>query len=198
MAVRWYAARTKPLAEYAARDNLQAAGLETFLPCAHTSDRRPGHQDAPLFLGYLFLHYDLEEQGRSLLHRVPHPVRLVAFGGVVPPVPDDLIAELAQRMEAINGIGGLWTRFQPGERVRVTLGPIESLAEVVEEARSPRARVRVLLEFLGGLVEAKVPWQDVQQLSDQGLSRNWNARPPRRTRGSGRWIQGHGPRAGEA
>ena len=165
-----------------------------FLPCSRTRAPRPGHRDAPLFPGYLFLHFDLEKHGWGPLRRIPHVLGLVQFGGVVPPIPDDIIAELSQRMDAINGNGGLWTRFLPGERVRVALGPVESMAEVVEEAKSPAARVRVLLEFLGRTVEAKVFWQDVQPLNGQGLNTYCDERLPRRTRGKRRWIRGHGPR----
>jgi hypothetical protein len=100
-------------------------------------------------------------------------------------------------MDAAKGSGGLWTRFRLGETVRVALGPTESLAEVVEEARSPQARVGVLLEFLGRQVEVKVPWKNVQPVGYQGLIETWSERPPRRTRGKGRWLTGYGPRISE-
>jgi len=186
------------MAEYAARDHLEIAGIEVFLPCARAHPSRPGHQDAPLFPGYLFLNYDLEEQGWARLHRIPQLLGLVAFGGEVPPVPDEVIDELAQRVRAINGTGGLWTRFRSGDRVRVALGPTESLAEVIEETKSPQSRVRVLMEFLGRLVEARVRWQDVQPVAANGLVHNHNGHPQRRTRGRGRWIRGFGPRIVEA
>ena len=194
MAVRWYAARTRPLAEYVARDNLETAGIEVFLPCAQVPKPRQGHQDMPLFPGYLFLHYDLEKLGWSWLSRVPQVAGLVSFEGEAPSLPDDVIDELTHRIEAVNKSGGVSTWFQPGERVRVTVGPTESLAKVVEDAKSPQSRVRVLLEFLGRLVEADVPWKNVQPLGAHRLRGNWNGQPPRRTRGKGRWIRGHGPR----
>lgn len=198
MALRWYAARTKPLAEYTARERLEAAGLEVLLPCGPSRAPRPGHQDTPLFPGYLFIRYDLEERGWDQLHRVPQLLGLVAFEGMVPSVPDEVIYQLARLIEAMNGTNELWNRFHPGQRVRVTLGPTESLAEVVEEAKSPQARVRVLVEFLGRLVEARIPWRDVQPMGADGFLRNWNSRAPRRTRGRGRWIRGYGPNASAA
>ena len=199
MGLKWYVARTKPLAEYATRDSLQAAGVEAFLPCTPMRPNRWGHPDAPMFPGYLFLKYDFEMRGWDRLHRIPQPVRLVAFGGVPPPVSNEIIDELVQRVEAYNGRGGLWTRFRPGQRVRVTSGPVESLAQVVEESKSPRDRVKVLMEFLGRIVEAKVPWHDVWPVGTQDSpTADWNKRPARRTRGNGRWISGHGPRLVQA
>jgi len=194
MTQRWYVARTTPLAEYVARDHLKMAGLEVFLPCGQSRTRRAGHQDTPLFPGYLFLRYDLETQGWGSLRRFPQLVGLVTFGGEVPSVPDEIIDELAVRAETMSGRGGLWPRYQPGDKVSVSVGPIESLAEVVEGARSPTARVRVMLEFLGRLIEAEVPWQDVQPMGAYQANSNWNERRPRRTRGGGRWIRGFGPR----
>lgn len=194
MALKWYVARTGPLAEYAARDRLEAAGLEVFLPCARTRAPRPGHEDAPLFPGYLFIRYDLEERGNGPLHQVPQPLKLVSFGGVVPSLPDGVVVELYQRVRAINGRGGLRPRFKPGDRVRVALGPLDSLAEVVE-GESPGARVRVLMEFLGRMVEARVPMGSVQQAGVGGYAAQQDGRPSRRTRGRGRWINGFGPRS---
>ena len=195
MALKWYVARTRPLAEYAARDHLETAGLEVFLPCARTCTPRQGHEDTPLFPGYLFIRYDLEERGNGPLHQVPQSLKLVSFGGVVPSLPDGVVNELYQRARAISWNGGLWPRLKPGDRVRVALGPLDSLAEVVEGAESPGARVRVLMEFLGRMVEARVPLGSVQQA---GVVRNavqQDRRPSRRTRGRRRWINGFGPRS---
>ena len=198
MALRWYAARTRPLAEYLAKDRLESLGLEVFLPCSRTKHNRRGHDDSPLFPGYMFVRYDAEQRGWRSLHQVPQVLGPVSFGGEVPALPNEVIDDLMGRVSAINGTGGLWTRFLPGDRVQVSLGPIESLARVVEEAESPEARVTVLLQFLGRLVEAQVPWCDVRPTSTQGLLiGNWSGRVPRRTRGKGRWIKGQGPRSPE-
>jgi len=193
MTLRWYAARTKPLKEYAAREQMETAGFEVFLPCVKTLRPRRGRRDTPLFSGYLFLRHDLEGQGWGSMHRLPQFVRLVAFGGVVPPVPDEVITELGRRVAAVNDVGGLWTRFQPGDRVRVALGPMESLGEVVEEAKSSRRRVRVLLDFLGRQVYAQIPRPGLQAVRAEEPLANSNYRPPRRTRGKGRWLRGYNP-----
>ena len=151
MALAWYVARTRPLAEYRTRDHLEASGIECFLPAIRTPWPRRGREDAPLFAGYLFTHYDLEEWGTMRLRRVPQFAGLVAFGGVAPSLPDEVIDELRQRVAEINGGGGLWRRFRPGDRVLVRLGcrESESLAEVVAEAKSPHGRLRVLFGVPG-------------------------------------------------
>jgi hypothetical protein len=70
MALGWYVARTKLLREYTARDRLETAGCEVFLPGVGTVPTRRGHKQAPLFPGYLFLHYDLDQMGWLLLSQL--------------------------------------------------------------------------------------------------------------------------------
>ena len=200
MSVGWYLARTRPLAEYMARDNLATMGVQAFLPCSRTQTPRPGHLDAPLFPGYLFVRYDVEGLGWGPLSRVPQIVGPVAFGGNVPSVPNEVIEELSNRVNAIEARGGLWRRFREGERVRVAVGHIESLGRVIQETTSAQGRVRVLLDFLGRQVEAQVPGWGLNPVAEDDSvtpvhEDTMNPRPQRRTRGGGRWIKGHGPRA---
>ncbi len=194
MALRWYVARTRPLTEYSARKVIERAGIEVFLPCIHTLRPRPGRGNAPLFPGYIFLRYDLEELGWQPLGRYPQLLALVAFDGAVPYLPDEVIAELAQRVEAFNERGELLTRFHPGDWVHVSIGSVDSLAQVVAEAGSSRQRVKVLMEFMGRMISAQVPWQSLRSAQDYGPSAYGMHRGPRRTRGRGRWVRGFGPR----
>lgn len=192
MSRHWYVLRTRPHSERVAAAALERDGMELFLPCVRRPHRDAGEVSAPLFPGYIFLRHDLEGERLPSLDRFPGVLGWVEFCGVVPTVPDEVIADLAHRVEAINRGGGLWTRFQAGQRVRVVSEHLEVLARVLEEPRSPQARVRVLLEFMGRLVSAQVPWASLQPVqSGAGLP----ARAPRRTRGRGRWTRGFGPRA---
>jgi len=188
MAPAWYVARTRSLAEYRARDHLEAMDVECFLPTVSTpSPRRGREDDAPLFPGYLFVRYELQEWSTRPLGWGQDLARLVTFGGVAPSVPEQLIDQLRHRVAEINGSGGLWKRYQPGDRVLVRLGSPEweSLAVVVKGAKSPEGRVRVLLEFMGRQVQAQVPWRDVRPAPDGYAI--WRRR--RGTRGRGRHFR---------
>lgn len=96
------------------------------------------------------------------MSRSSHVYGWVCFGGIVPKIPDEVIAKLEHQIESINQDGGLWTRFQPGQMVHVVSTTLQGLAEVVEEAKSPQHRVRVLLEFMGSMVSAQVPWENLR------------------------------------
>ena len=193
MALRWYAAKTDPLKEYAARDQLEAARVEVLLPCVQTLPPRRGRTDRPLFPGYLFLKWDLEEEGWGVSHGFPDCVRLVAFDGVVPAVSDDVISKLARLVEGINQRGATTFPFRPGDKVMMNIGALTSVAEVIEERKS--GRLQVLVEFLGRLVHADVCRDDVQPMTGDQSLEDWKNWPPRRTRGNRRWVGGYGLRA---
>ena len=196
MTLRWYAARTRPLAEYFAQDNLRSGGVETYLPCVRARHPRRGHEDAPLFPGYLFLHCDLETQG-SGLRLVPQLRGLVVFEGSAPSVPDDVIDQLIHQVERMNAFGGWLRPLQPGDTVQVTVGHTATMATVVSETTSSKARVRVLLELLGQQVYAEVPAGKIERPEIGTPVALMNDRVPRRTRGRGRWIGGSTPRPGQ-
>ncbi|MFQ6028960.1 MAG: transcription termination/antitermination protein NusG [Dehalococcoidia bacterium] len=186
---RWFVIRTKPRAESAAADELQDAGFEVFFPRVKTTQPKVGSAYTPLFPGYLLLRCSMEGEQRPSLEFSPHTTSWVSFGGVVPSVPDRVVSEVAERVSRVNNDGGLWRRFKPGERVRIVSNSVESLAEVVDAPKSPQAKVKVLMHFMGRLVSAQVPWGDIRPVEGE-TSPIISRRPPRRTRGKGRWIRG--------
>ena len=192
MAPKWYVIRTEPRAEFLAAGELERDGFEVFSPRIKQFQPRIGRPDTPLFPGYLFLRCDTEGERLPSFRRTHRITGWVGFGGDVPWLPDHLIAELKQRVKEMNGEDGLWQRYRPGEMVRVTGNNLDSLAEVVEEAKSPQARARVLMQFMGRLVQVQVPWQQLSRIPHETQEA---IRAPRRTRGKGRWNSGFGPRA---
>lgn len=191
MSLAWFLVRTESRTEYLAANELGQDGIEIFFPRIKTNLPRLGHRDTPLFPGYLFLRCDPEDGWPSFRpgHRV---LGMVNFGGEFPSVPDQVVDDLIERLKTVNEQGGPWQQFQAGEIVRVISHSLEGYGEVVEEAKSTGSRVKVLLEFMGRMVSAHIPWENLETV-DQG-TRDVYIRP-RRTRGGGRWVQGMGPRA---
>ena len=117
----------------------------------------------------------------------------LGFDGVVPALPDADIEAMMGHIDEVNSDGGLWRRYQVGEMVNVVSPTISGLAEVLEESKSPRARVKVLMEFMGRLVPAQIPWENINPLGSSDQNANQRNRAPRRTRGRGRWVRGFEP-----
>ena len=194
MSRRWYVVRTKPQAEYIAADALRQKGYEHFFPTVPMPLRRFGKKEIPLFPGYLFLRCDWDEHHLPAISLLPGVLGWVRFDGATPPISDEIIGDLARRLQAINEGGGTWTRFKPGQTVRLVSGNFESLARVIDEPKSPYSRVRVLMEFMGQFVSAKVPWNDLRMAPEDYTGFQSPGRR-RRTRGKGRWIRGLRPEA---
>jgi len=192
VALKWRVIRTEPRAEYLAVQELGRDGFEIFFPRVKVSYPRNGHSDMPLFPGYLFLRCDAEAEGWPVFRPGHRVLGWVRFGGEVPFLPDEFVGELTHRLEEINREGGIWKRFRIGEMVRIVSNSLESFAQVVEEPKSSQGRVKVLLEFMGRMVPAQVPWEHLQSMEDDPVKMH---QAPRRTRGGGRWVRGFGSRA---
>ena len=196
MAVAWYVARTNPRAEFLVQNQLEIKGFEYYLPVVATPSPRPGRTDAPLFPSYLFLRYDAESPESSPLRSIPGLAGLVNFDGVAPPVPDEVIGCLRETVAEMNESGGLCSSFQPGDRVWVRWGTSDSenLAKVISDTKSSQGRVRVLIEFLGRLVQGEVSRSKIRSVHPgEALNDHGRGRSSRRTRGKGRYVHGAAP-----
>lgn len=192
MAAKWYVIRTQPRSEYLAAGELTRDGFEIIFPRVKVVQPRLGHTDMPLFPGYLLIRCCPEAEGWPNFRPGHRVVGWVRFGGEVPSLPDEVVAHLVQRLEAVNAAGGMWRQFQAGEQVEIVSNSLHGPAEVMETAKSSEARVKVLLNFMGRLVSAQVPWEYLRPVEKETIHKG---QASRRTRGKGRWVQGFGPRA---
>lgn len=188
----WYVVRIEPRMECRVADALTKEGMEIWLPLINgsRSDQRP--ISMPLFPGYLFIkrHWAFDEWPIfNTGHRV---LGWLQFGDIVPSITNYDMNELINCVDAMNAANGLWYRFKVGEQVRITSGNFQGMAEVIIEAKSPADRALVLTQFMGRLVQAQVPWVDLQPAPDRIMMDAHNIekiRVPRRTRGGGRLIR---------
>ena len=162
-------------------------GLTVYFPEVKRQFRQQ-MQPAPLFPSYLFVRANLEDAGPvsvNAIDAIPGVLRLVTFGGIPQPVPAAVIETLRKRTDELNNQGGLPNHpFQPGEVVRLTEGPFQGLEAIFIGPMKPSERVRVLIDFLGSLRDAKV---DVCILESTKAAPS--VKRERRTRGKGRHIK---------
>ena len=92
MAVEWYVLHSKPHKEALLAEQLELRRIEIFYPRIRVQVVNPRVRKVrPYFLGYVFMHVDLDKKGLSGLHTMPGSTGLIMFGGTPANVPDGLI-----------------------------------------------------------------------------------------------------------
>lgn len=156
----WYAVHTKPRAEGIAREHLERQGFSCLFPrlrrTVRTSEGIRARIEA-LFPRYVFLRTDALVQSLAPVRSTRGCIGLVRFGGEPARVPEQVIAAIRSRMHADDGCTRLdLPELVPGQRVRITDGPLTGLQAVFRTLEGGE-RVRLLLDFLGQTREAVVP-----------------------------------------
>lgn len=110
-----------------------------------------------LFPNYLFLHADTEHTSLAPVRSTRGARGVVRFGGVPAEVPESVIAQIKQRINAEDGFVRFEAlKFASGQKVRLSEGPLSGL-EGVFLLDQGADRVRLLLELMGTTREVVVP-----------------------------------------
>jgi transcriptional antiterminator RfaH len=158
MEAAWYCLQAKQKHEHIAAAHLrELRGVKVFCPrirFRRQSRDRVVWVTEPLFPGYLFACFEL---GR--MHRVIDYARgirnIVRFGTRYPTIDEATLLEL-QDYVGDKEIKVMDYQPSPGDYVRIGEGAFVGLEAVVINNLPARARVRVLMEFLGRKMEAEV------------------------------------------
>ncbi|MDF7825397.1 transcription termination/antitermination NusG family protein [Pontiellaceae bacterium B12227] len=155
----WYCVRTKPKKERMAAANMAALhGLEVFCPqirFRRKTARGPVWFQEAMFPGYMFARFDMFENKR-LVSYSPGVLNLPTFNGRYVPVPESVIKTIQKDLDD-NGSVDAGMPLEVGEETTVLEGSMRGLKVKVIKVMTAEARVAVLLEMLGTLVEAEFP-----------------------------------------
>ncbi len=156
--LRWRVIRAKPKSEHLAAHHLRAAGFEAFCPRLRhlkKTTRGPVWYVEAMFPCYLFCRYSIRESLRHVLSTA-FVSSALTFMHDAGSVSDALILSLRAEFDA-QEIITVETQIAAGEAVDIVDGPMRGLSATVTRVLPGRDRVRVLLEFIGGLQEIEVP-----------------------------------------
>jgi transcription antitermination factor NusG len=147
---------------------LRREGCEVHWP--RFIERRENQDDVirPLFRGYMFA-LPPANLGPALIREIPNIIGVVGVRERGRPDPcDDLVGHLLARAGSLDGVidetadTRPFTRFREGDRVTVATGALAGLSGLMSSDRG-EARVRVLLDVLGGRREVVLPREQVTQ-----------------------------------
>lgn len=153
----WYCLRSQPRKQNVAASHLRSFGTEVFNPSLRVRRATKGGpiwRTESLFPNYLFARFHLSESFRRV--RYAFGVSdIVKFGRDFCTIPDEEICALqtqwggAELLEPADEIA-------PGDTVKLTGALFHGMEATVICLLPARQRIKVLLEFLGGLKETEV------------------------------------------
>ena len=190
---RWYALTVKPRHEKAVAGALRNNALEEFLPLYRSrrvwSDRIK-ELDLPLFPGYVFCRFSLENRG--LVLKMSSVISIVGFGNGPTPVADREMINLKNLIASGFPLVP-WPFLKVGEKVRIERGPLQGLEGILLQVRNSwRVIVSVFLlrrsvavEVDGALVSAVRNTEDpsgtLANVTDSRIGTAMEDRPCTRT-----------------
>ena len=152
MTKNWYALHVKPHKERPVSQLLQARQAEVFFPSLKVKPVNPrSAKERAYFPGYLFVRADLAAEGKDAYRWLPGAHGLVKVGGETAVVPDTFITKLQTHLQVLQKTGGLnLAEIKPGDRVRITDGPLTGYEAIFDTYLPGNQRVQLLLAFLSG------------------------------------------------
>ena len=186
----WQVLHTRTGSEASVSKVLQQDMLETYMPLVSRSLDGITFDEEPLLPGYIFVRIDDTLRGISHIAVMSNVIGWVKFDDVIAVLSDNVVQQLKTKVKAINTCGGLSKSFHEGERVRIRIGSVDDFGHMLETITTPKAKVRILLKFMGEMVPAEVPFSSLELRRASRELKLGMARP-RRTRGRGRKIKSY-------
>jgi transcription antitermination factor NusG len=167
----WFAIRTSPRWEFRASSELSLRGLEIYLPVCrakHKWSDRVQIVDEPLFPGYLFGRFHLDNRVRVL--QTTGVKQIVSIGNTPAPMSDGEIENLRTLVSA-RPVLMPWPYLPAGQRVRIGRGPLAGVEGFVVRADEGAFRIVVSVDLLQRSVAAEIDRESISsaQLGASGL-----------------------------
>lgn len=154
---RWFVVQTLAKRERRAEAQLAQQGFNVFLPMVMRSvrhARKVRNVKTAAFPGYLFVAIDVQRDRWRSINGTFGVARLITGEGRPLPVPGGLVESLMEYLDE-SGLCRFDRDLVVGQSVRVVAGPLsQALGKLVR--LDANGRVRVLLEILGGQIQATI------------------------------------------
>jgi len=144
----WFIINCKPKQEFVVEKNLKAQNITVYLPVYAKKVKRLREKkviSAPLFTGYLFAQFDIQDSYQNV--RYTKGVKSVLGNNeYLWTIADEKIADIKSREE--NGVVVLHRKeehFQKGDKILIEEGAFEGWEGIFQEELQDRQRVIILL-----------------------------------------------------
>jgi len=162
----WYVIQTKPRKEEEAGTYLSTSGVEIFNPLIEAFTLRNGRMSKelkPLFPGYLFAKFDLE-QNYPLVRWARGVKKILGFGETFASISEEVVEIIRARTDT-QGIVRVKDHFKPNDVVRIKTGPLKDLLGIFERWLSDSERVRILLNLIGYQPAVEIHYSMIEKVA---------------------------------
>ena len=162
----WYVIQTKPKKEEEADSYLSTRGVEIFNPLMETFALRNGRMNKelkPLFSGYIFGKFDLE-QNYPLVRWGRGVKKVLGFGGYPTSISEEVVEIIKERTDT-EGIVRLKQNFKANDVIRIKTGPLKDLLGIFERWVSDNERVRILLNLIGYQPAVEIHYSMIEKVA---------------------------------
>ena len=176
MAIRWYVVHTysgfENKAKQALEERIRALGLgdrivEVLVPTEQVVEVRGGQKrltTRKFFPGYLMVRMELDNETWHVVKNTPKITGFVGNMRNPPPVPDEEVARITDKMSEGESAPKPVMHFERGEEIRVIDGPFASMKGEVEEINPARGKLRVMVSIFGRPTAVELDYSQVEKV----------------------------------
>lgn len=176
----WYAAHTRSNFEKRVAAELEAKGVEPYLPAypeIHQWKDRRKRVEVPLFPGYVFVRFNDSPGSRLAVLRTAGVLRLLGRGGALDAV-DEFELEAVRRLLQSNARCLAHPFLREGARMRIKRGALAGVEGILTRLKN-QSRLVISVSLVAQSVAVEVDAADVEVLGTGGaVSRRSQNRHP--------------------
>ena len=154
---KWYALYVKSRSEKKVAIELEAEGIEFYLPLEKKlkqwSDRKKWVEE-PLFRSYIFVHVHQKDYYRALY--VQGAVKYISFEGKAVVVPPQQIEAIKYYLAEVDPVVHQQQDWKEGNEVEVMAGKLTGLHGILVQAKG-KNYVKVQIDVVGSSITLKIP-----------------------------------------
>ncbi len=165
MEEKWYAVRTRSRHEQVASDLLFKKSFTVFYPKISVWSKRKDRKLRilrPLFPGYIFIRFELDNDLWLAVKKTHGVVDLVTLAKDPEPIPDEQIFSVQSIVDSgITFKSGLF--INKGDKVMVTNGPLKGAIGIYLHTEENEGKFVVSVDLLNRSIEVKMHSTDVDR-----------------------------------
>jgi transcriptional antiterminator NusG len=175
MAMRWYGVHTYSGFENKVKLNLEerirALGAEEFfgeilIPSETVIELKKGERKTStrkFFPGYILIQMELNNETWHIVKDTSKVTGFVGGGTSPPPITDEEVALITNRMEEGVERPKPKVAFEVGETVRVVDGPFLNFTGVVEDVKPDKGKLKVMVSIFGRVTPVELEFIQVEK-----------------------------------